>query len=330
MPAKINLPVEQIAEMCNLFSNGSSIPELMSRYDLSRNKITRTLREGLGDEYRSCALRILASSGAKSAHKRRGKKQNRTPEWNAKIGAALRGKQFSVERIEQIRKTWKLIRDNKTPEEIKTQYKKAVTTKRNNGYFEVHSKRHSEWMKQNAPNRGKPTPETTRQKQREAKARFFANGGKPARLGQLVSESECMKRSASTKRMWSEGKFSYGEGSVMRSKVEKQFYERILTAHPDALHSHWLTHEGTTYVFDVFIPSLRTFIEVNGNYWHFNPQLYEATYHDPYRNVTAQEIWDKDAQKCAAAKAFRHNVITVWEDEAPTFDVTSLQHLLRA
>lgn len=78
--------------------------------------------------------------------------------------------------------------------------------------------------------------------------------------------------------MCANGKFSYGDGSVMRSKLEKRIYDQALTVFPDAQHSRWLTVNDTTYVFDIFIPSIKTFIEVNGNYWHLNSRIYEATH----------------------------------------------------
>jgi G:T-mismatch repair DNA endonuclease (very short patch repair protein) len=179
-------------------------------------------------------------------------------------------------------------------------------------------------MKTNAPNKGKKTPDEVRQKLRDAKRRFFEAGGKPARLDQPVSPEECAKRSINTKRMWADGKFSYGDGKVMRSKVERALYERILTAFPDAQHSRWLTLNGTTYVFDVFIPSLKTFIEVNGNYWHLNPRIYEADHHDKHRDVIAHELWERDATKRHVAENTGYRVITVWEDEATAFDPLKL------
>jgi phosphatidylinositol kinase/protein kinase (PI-3 family) len=108
--------------------------------------------------------------------------------------------------------------------------------------------------------------------------RFFELGGEPSHLDRIIPAHECQKHSENTKRMCANGKFSYGDGSVMRSKLEKRIYDQALTVFPDAQHSRWLTVNDTTYVFDIFIPSIKTFIEVNGNYWHLNSRIYEATH----------------------------------------------------
>lgn len=326
MPAKIKLSPETIDEMRSLFCSGTSIPELMSRYDLSRNKITQTLRSALGDEYAEYARRIIAGCAKKSANKRRGRKNPHTPEWNAKIAAANRGKKRTEEtkaKISEASKT-RFERGTWSKKQHAEAMKKAVATKRENGYFQLHSQRHSEWMKKHAPMRGKHVSEETKQKMRDAKKRFYESGGVGPRAGQIVAEETRHKLSVACKRMWADGRFTYGGGKVKRSKLEKRIYEQVLAVFPDAQHSRWLTVDDTTYVFDIFIPSIKTFIEVNGNYWHLNPCLYEASHHDKYRDVTAQEIWDRDAQKYQAARSQGYRVVTVWEDQVDAFDPTRL------
>ncbi len=322
MGAKINLSQEVIIEMCSAFRTGTSIPELMQKHNLSRNKITQTLRDALGEEYRTCALRVLAGTGAKGAPKRKGRSNPHTPEWNAKIAASNRGKRLSEETKQKISEAGRtrFERGTWSKEGHAEAMKKAAQTKQDNGYFELHSQRHSEWMKQHAPMRGRKHTEETRQKMSESRRSFFENGGIPSQLNRVIPPNECLKRSENTKRMWAEGKFSFGDGSVMRSKLEKRIFEQILAVFHDAQHSRWLTVDGTTYVFDAYVPSLKTFIEVNGDYWHLSPRLYEASYFDAHRGITAQEVWDRDENKRAAARSLGYRVVTVWESEALQFD----------
>lgn len=120
-----------------------------------------------------------------------------------------------------------------------------------------------------------------------------------------------------TKLMWREGKFSYcnGNDNVMRSKLEKNVYDQILKVYPNAKHSFRLSDSDKTCVFDIFIPTINTLIEINGNYWHCNPRLYEATYFDKYRNKIAKDICDKDAKKLNFANLLGYKTITLWEDD---------------
>jgi G:T-mismatch repair DNA endonuclease (very short patch repair protein) len=322
MPAKIMLAQTTIDAMCSLFKNGASIAELMSKYSLSRNKITKTLREALGEEYTAYAQKIISKCAAKSADKRRGRKNPHTLEWNAKIAESNRGKIRSEETKAKISKAsrTRFERGTWSKEQHVEAMNKAVQTKRKNGYFKLHGKRHSEWMIQNAPMRNTHHTEKTRQKMRNSRKAFFDKGGQSAALGRKISSETRQKLSTHTKRMWAEGKFSYGGGKVKRSKLEKKIYEQVLIDFPDAQHSRWLTINDRTYVFDIFIPSINTLIEVNGNYWHLNPKLYESSHVDKYRNVTAEEIWKRDEQKRLIAKSLGYNVVTVWESEAHLFN----------
>ncbi|MCK9415476.1 endonuclease domain-containing protein [Candidatus Dojkabacteria bacterium] len=58
-------------------------------------------------------------------------------------------------------------------------------------------------------------------------------------------------------------------------------------------------------------------IEYNGDQYHANPKLYEATDHPhPFRKqITAQEIWDKDERKKIVANEEGFDVLTIWDSE---------------
>lgn len=323
MPAKIELSDDVVEEMCELFKSGIAIPELMTRYKLSRNKITRVLKEALRDEYAKVAKFILSLSGMKVAPKLRGRKNPHTPEWNAKIGAALKGKSLSDSTKAKLSESGRtrFARGTWTREAYVAAMQKAIETKKANGYFDVHGKRHSEWMLANAPMRGKTMSEETRQKMRDSKQRFFKNGGVPSQVGIKRTFEQKELASTNTKKMWADEKFTYGDGSVMRSKLEKSLFERIKVAHPDAEHSHVLKTDDVTYIFDIYIPSKRMLIEVNGNYWHFNPKIYVAEHFDKHRNVIAQQIWERDAFKLNVAKERGFEIVVIWEDEADVFSI---------
>ena len=312
-----------IVEMCNLFRDCVSIKELREMFKLSRNKITAILRKELGDEYKECAERVIRSCSRKGWNKHPVRECNISPEKlrirNKKISEANKGHLLSDEQKEKIsigvKKTYATFDDEKK----KNMAIHVVETKRKNGYFEIHAKRHSAWMKENCPNRGKKASAETRRLQSEAKQRFFANGGKPSQLGRKRTPEECEKMSLTTKKMWADGKFSYGNGNVFRSKLEISVYEEFLKRFTDAQHSFPIATFERTYSFDVYVPSLNLLVEVNGDYWHFNPVMYEAKHFDKYRNVHAQDVWDADLKKHGAVQEMGYKTAIMWE-----FDINEI------
>ena len=67
--------------------------------------------------------------------------------------------------------------------------------------------------------------------------------------------------------------------------------------------------------YDFVIPSLKFCIEFNGNYWHANPELYEANHIFSYwdNKMTAQEVWNKDKLKYDILINEGFNVNIIWE-----------------
>lgn len=58
-------------------------------------------------------------------------------------------------------------------------------------------------------------------------------------------------------------------------------------------------------------------IEIHGNYWHANPNIYEETtvFQFPKSNVTAKEIWELDKYKESIANIHGYTLLTIWESE---------------
>lgn len=56
-------------------------------------------------------------------------------------------------------------------------------------------------------------------------------------------------------------------------------------------------------------------IEFNGDYWHCNPEKYNANYHNEVMGKTASEIWEYDNQKISGAEELGYLVFTIWESE---------------
>ena len=68
------------------------------------------------------------------------------------------------------------------------------------------------------------------------------------------------------------------------------------------------------YSLDFYIPDLNIDIEFNGDYWHANPELYDAEWFHPVKRKYAKEIWDYDKRKKSALESeFGMIVYEVWE-----------------
>jgi len=75
--------------------------------------------------------------------------------------------------------------------------------------------------------------------------------------------------------------------------------------------------KGEFYQYDFVDLPNKKIIEYNGDEYHANPKIYEATdYPHPFRkNITAQEIWDKDVRKRLAAEENGFEILTIWDSE---------------
>jgi hypothetical protein len=302
-----------IEAMCAQYRTGASVTDLMTEFRLGRNKITRTLKTALGDEYAACALKAKQAVGQKVAVKLHGRKNPHTPEWNKKISKAHIGFKHSEEskmligqrvRERELDPNWQARKA-----EI---YEKIVAVKRANGSYERHSERHSAWMTENAPMRGKKMSDETRMKMSLRKKELIVNGWKPTPFTITDEFRESCRNTA--KQSWRNGKFTYGsKKGIMRSKLEIRTYELIKSRYSDAEHTWPIHTEKRSYNYDVFIPSLNTLVEVNGDFWHCNPTLHSEDEWAKVRNV--RHIWSNDEEKARVAIEHGYRFITLWETD---------------
>lgn len=67
------------------------------------------------------------------------------------------------------------------------------------------------------------------------------------------------------------------------------------------------------FIFDfVFNDKL---IEINGDYWHCNPKLYDADFYNVSKNKTAKELWEIDARKQEIAEQNGYKLLVIWEND---------------
>lgn len=70
------------------------------------------------------------------------------------------------------------------------------------------------------------------------------------------------------------------------------------------------------FQYDYILTGTNILIEINGDFWHANPEKYKASdvLHFPNgHNPTAEDLWKKDKKKIALANKRGYAVITFWE-----------------
>lgn len=70
------------------------------------------------------------------------------------------------------------------------------------------------------------------------------------------------------------------------------------------------------YFLDFYIPEIGYVIEINGDYWHCNPQKYSEDYEHKMRKMTAKEIWEYDNNKNnVIINEFGYTLDVIWESD---------------
>lgn len=73
---------------------------------------------------------------------------------------------------------------------------------------------------------------------------------------------------------------------------------------------------------DAYSKELNTIVLFNGDYYHCNPRVYEATYYNKMLKKVAQEIWDKDRKITEIFKLEGYKVIIIWEKDLKMLELT--------
>jgi len=75
------------------------------------------------------------------------------------------------------------------------------------------------------------------------------------------------------------------------------------------------------YFLDFYIKELNIGIEFNGDYYHANPLKYKGDYNNFFfdKNITAENIWEKDKIKKDFLDTKLNKLITIWESEFNEF-----------
>jgi hypothetical protein len=297
---------EEIEAGVVAFLNGSTIDEVRFIWKLGRNKTIKTLKRELGEEKYAEVARKIARTRRNIASVKVNKGRKRGPmseERKKKIAAShigIRHTEKTKKRIsESLKKRIEEVGPLRTKDSLIAGAAKAKETKVRNGVYEKFS--------QKMRGRSFKMSEETKQKIKQAKLRFFASGGACWMKGKSHSTVTRQKISEKTRRMWEDGAFDQGNG-LWRSKIEKEVFD-YLSERFKCEHSYRIKNR----VYDIFVEDFNLLIEINGDYWHFNPESYPENHYDERRSVYASEIWLRDKLKAELAMQSGYSFCCIWQ-----------------
>lgn len=110
----------------------------------------------------------------------------------------------------------------------------------------------------------------------------------------------------------------YGDGRSSQSEFAHtiicQICDYLNLNVDDFIKEKWLTDKSTNRHYSYDFTYNKKIIEFNGDYWHANPDLYDETFFNVRKNMTAEEIWLYDKQKIQCANKNGYKTYIVWEN----------------
>ena len=121
--------------------------------------------------------------------------------------------------------------------------------------------------------------------------------------------------------MWSK-KYQYSQGS---SKISNKLFKEIVNklninipiyCRNISKKEYGKYLKNGVYVFyDFVIPELKICIEYNGDYWHCNPNKYDASYYHKQRKMLAKDIWEYDKVKKDVMLKEGYDYYIIWDTD---------------
>jgi G:T-mismatch repair DNA endonuclease (very short patch repair protein) len=106
--------------------------------------------------------------------------------------------------------------------------------------------------------------------------------------------------------------------SMVFSSIHQQVYQYLSKIGiPCSVEFHLDKDGDKKAFFDIHVEGTTKLIEVHGDYWHANPEIYNAddVFNYPQESMTAQEKWDYDAERVTLANEAGFDVLVLWEKD---------------
>ena len=100
------------------------------------------------------------------------------------------------------------------------------------------------------------------------------------------------------------------------SKFQKEIHKIL-----NEKDSNWVLEKpfkDLRYVVDICNEEKKIAIECNGDYWHCNPEKFQADYFNSKKNKTAQQIWEEDDLRKKNLEEIGYKVLIIWENDWKT------------
>lgn len=110
------------------------------------------------------------------------------------------------------------------------------------------------------------------------------------------------------------------------NKVEEKLALVLETIGIDYIFSRFVARRQ----FDFEVLGRKVLIEVQGDFWHANPEIYseDSEMRFPGGKRLAREVWRKDLEKKELAESYGYKVLYVWEKELRYFSLKEMSQRL--
>lgn len=117
----------------------------------------------------------------------------------------------------------------------------------------------------------------------------------------------------------SSGKITTSRGKNSYSAIHKEIVKKLIKIGIKVgIEKKIPKNNGYYYSFDIIIENTNLLIEVNGDYWHGNPEIYhpeDIIMKNSSAEIMVKEVWKKDKEKIIAAEQLGYKIIVIWEND---------------
>lgn len=101
--------------------------------------------------------------------------------------------------------------------------------------------------------------------------------------------------------------------NYFESSLQIEIFNKLKNIFPNLESEYYIFNKKIKKGFSYDIRYENKIIEINGDYWHANPKLYDEDFFNKTLHKYAKEIWQRDKLKKRIAKLDKKKVLYVWE-----------------
>lgn len=115
--------------------------------------------------------------------------------------------------------------------------------------------------------------------------------------------------------------FRNKRAATLLNNSPNRFGSKLETRVKSILDDHGIEYIAQFWIdrksYDIKLTNTRVVIEIQGDYWHANPMMYNENdiLRRDNKTCMAKDIWAKDQRKLDIAKKYNYNILYLWESE---------------